>query len=56
MWRGLTVVFEFLFGHYVARHSWSSLLHDYNIAAGRVWVVVLIWVTIAPYIFYRLQK
>jgi len=56
VWLGLTVAFEFLFGHYVAGHPWSKLFHDYNIAAGRVWVVVLIWVTLAPYVFYRLQK
>jgi hypothetical protein len=56
IWLGLTVVFEFLFGHYVAGHPWSKLLYDYNVFAGRVWVVVLIWVTVAPYVFYRLQK
>jgi phosphate/sulfate permease len=56
IWLGLTVAFEFLFMHYVAGRSWDTLLHDYNIFDGRVWVVVLVWVTIAPYIFYRLQK
>ena len=56
VWLGLTVAFEFLFMHYVAGRSWDILLHDYNIFAGRVWVAVLVWVTVAPYIFYRLQK
>ena len=56
IWLGLTIAFEFLFGHYVVGHSWSKLLYDYNVFAGRVWVVVLIWVTVAPYVFYRLQK
>ena len=56
IWLGLTVAFEFLFGHYVAGQPWSKLLYDYNVFAGRVWVVVLVWVTIAPYVFYRLQK
>ncbi|RKN80327.1 hypothetical protein D7Z94_14115 [Ulvibacterium marinum] len=56
LWLGLTVLFEFLFGHYVAGHSWSKLFQDYNILKGRVWIIVLVWVTIAPYIFYRLQK
>jgi hypothetical protein len=55
-WLGMTVAFEFLFGHYVAKRSWSDLLHDYNLLAGRVWVVVLVWVTIAPSLFYRLQQ
>ena len=56
IWLGLTVAFEFLFGHYVVGHPWSKLLYDYNVFAGRVWVAVLIWVTVAPYVLYRLQK
>ena len=53
IWLGLTVVFEFTFGHYIAGHSWSRLLSDYNILAGRVWIVVLIWIAIAPLLFSR---
>lgn len=56
IWLGLTVAFEFLFGHYIAGHSWSQLLRDYNVLAGRVWIVVLIWITIAPAFFYRFLK
>ena len=55
MWLALTVAFEYLFMHYVAGLPWVRLVHDYNVFAGRVWVVVLIWVTTAPYVFYRLQ-
>jgi hypothetical protein len=56
VWLGMTIAFEFLFGHYVAKRPWRELLHDYNLFAGRVWLVVLVWVTIAPYVFYRLQQ
>ena len=56
VWLGMTVAFEFIFMHYVAGRSWEVLLNDYNIFAGRVWVVVLIWIAVAPYVFYRLQK
>jgi len=56
IWLGLTVVFEFTFGHFVAGHPWRRLLQDYDLLTGRVWVLVLIWVTLAPYLFYRLQK
>lgn len=55
-WLVLTVLFEFLFGHYVVGHSWDRLLQDYNILKGRVWVFVLIWISIAPYLFYQIQK
>jgi hypothetical protein len=54
-WLWLTVAFEFLFGYFVADYSWSRLLQDYNIFAGRLWLAVLIWLAVAPYLFYRLQ-
>jgi len=56
IWLLLTVTFEFLFGHYVMGHPWSRLLHDYNILEGRLWAVFLIWITVAPYAFYRLES
>ena len=56
IWLGLTVAFEFLFGHYVMGNPWERLFHDYNILQGRVWSLVLIWITIAPYVFYRLRR
>jgi hypothetical protein len=52
IWLTLTVAFEFLFGHYVMGNAWERLFHDYNLRAGRVWVLVLIWITIAPYVFF----
>jgi len=55
MWLGMTVLFEFIFGHYVMGNPWSKLFHDYNLLQGRVWVLVLIWTTVAPYVFYRLR-
>jgi hypothetical protein len=54
-WLALTVAFEFLFGHYVAGHDWSRLLADYDLLAGRLWVVLLAWIALAPYLFYRLS-
>lgn len=55
VWLALTVAFELLFGHYVARHSWRRLFRDYNVLVGRVWLLVLVWVAVAPYVFLRLQ-
>ena len=53
LWMGLTVAFEFLFFHYVGGHSWSALLANYDLAAGRLWVLVLLWVLLAPSLFRR---
>ena len=56
IWLAMTVCFEFFFGHYVAGYAWSRLFHDYNILAGRIWGLLLIWITVGPYVFYRLQR
>jgi len=56
LWLALTVAFEFLFFHYVGGHSWAELLGNYNALKGRVWVVVLAWVAIAPYVFFRADR
>ncbi|MDO8310908.1 MAG: hypothetical protein Q7T25_03100 [Sideroxyarcus sp.] len=53
-WMALTVAFEFLFFHYVGGHSWEALLANYDIASGRLWPLILLWVLVAPYLFYRL--
>lgn len=54
IWLVLTILFEFGFGHYIMGSSWEKLLHDYNLAVGRVWSLFLVWVLIAPYIFYKI--
>ena len=56
MWLIMTILFEFIFGHYVMKQPWEKLFADYNIFKGRLWVVVLIWVTIAPCLFYYLRS
>jgi hypothetical protein len=56
MWVIMTILFEFIFGHFVMRHPWSKLFHDYNFLKGRVWVLVLIWTAIAPYVFYQIRS
>jgi len=55
IWLCLTVAFEFLFGHYVANHPWSRLIQDYNLLSGRLWALVLLAVTAAPYVVYKLK-
>ncbi|MGC9367350.1 MAG: hypothetical protein ACP5FK_09980 [bacterium] len=55
IWLILTVVFEFLFGYFVVGQPWSRLFQDYNIVAGRIWILVLIWIMVSPGIFYRIQ-
>jgi hypothetical protein len=56
LWLVMTMAFEFLFGHYVAGHTWERLLHDYDLLAGRLWSLVLAWIALAPYLFYRSSR
>jgi hypothetical protein len=49
-WVLLTVGFDFLAGHYAFKKSWETLLADYNIAQGRIWILVLITNLLAPII------
>ncbi len=53
-WFSFTIIFEFLFGHYVMDHPWSKLLADYNILRGRVWSFVLLANLFAPIICGKL--
>ena len=53
IWLVFTLCFEFLFGRYIAGHSWARLFQDYNVLSGRVWVLLLAWVTCLPYIAYK---
>lgn len=52
-WLLFTISFEFVFGRFIAGHSWQRLLADYNILQGRVWSLFLIGITVMPYLFYR---
>ena len=53
-WVVLTLIFEFGFGRYRGR-SWPQLFEDYNLLKGRIWILIPLWLAIAPYIFYKLR-
>ena len=53
-WLIMTISFEFLFGHYIAGHSWTKLINDYKINKGRLWTFVLLWIFISPYVFSKI--
>lgn len=47
-WVLLTVLFEFLFGHYLDGKSWSELFENYDLAGGNLWLLVLAWIGVGP--------
>jgi hypothetical protein len=55
-WLLLTLAFEFALGRFVSGLSWREMAAEYNLAAGHLWALVPLWVAVAPYVFYRLQR
>jgi hypothetical protein len=56
VWVALTLTFEFLFGHFVLGQPWRELLTDYNLFAGRIWVVVLVVTLLTPIVCFKMQS
>jgi hypothetical protein len=54
-WLVLTLAFEFGLGRFVSHLSWRQMLAEYDLFAGRLWVLVPLWVALAPYLFFHWQ-
>jgi hypothetical protein len=54
-WAALTILFEFGLGHYVLGSPWPDLVANYNLADGRIWVLVPVWMVVAPAAVHRLR-
>jgi hypothetical protein len=52
-WLGLTMAFEFLAGHYIFGTPWARLVADYDVAQGRVWILVPLTTAVAPWLAAR---
>jgi hypothetical protein len=56
MWLLMTLAFEIGLGRFIAGNTWSRVFSDYNVLAGRVWVLIPLWTLIGPYVFFRLKQ
>jgi len=54
-WTFLTILFEFGFGHFMARKSWRTLLEDYDVTKGRLWSLVLLSMAAGPLVTSRMM-
>jgi hypothetical protein len=54
LWLVLTLAFEFLAGHFLFGDSWERLLAEYDITAGRIWILVLLCTLLGPVVAYWL--
>ncbi len=48
IWVGLTLIFEFTFGHFIQRKSWQEILQAYRFSGGNIWPLVLVVVGTSP--------
>lgn len=55
IWTVLTLAFEFGFG-IIRGSSWKQLLQAYNFTEGQIWILIPIWVTVAPLLAYKIIK
>jgi len=56
IWLGLTIAFEFYMGLVLQHRPLAQVLDQYNLFAGRVWILFLLWITLAPWLFFLLQN
>ena len=55
-WAAMTVAFEFGFGHWVDGDSWSELLENYDVTAGKIWILVPAAMATGPELARRLSE
>ena len=55
LWVALTLAFEFLAGHFLFGDPWSQLLEEYDVFRGRIWILVLVTIAIAPRLCARVR-
>lgn len=54
-WLILTVLAEtFIVGRVLGKQSWEQIFQNYNLLAGNLWPLVLLWVAISPLVFFSL--
>jgi hypothetical protein len=49
LWLGLTIAFEFLFGHFALGQSWRQLTTAYSPGNDNLWLLVLFSTLVSPF-------
>lgn len=55
-WVTMTLLFEFVFGHYVIGKSWPELLQVFNILEGNLFIIALLVSFFSPLLVARIKK
>lgn len=56
VWVLLTVAFETFMGLVLLNRPMGEVLFEYHLFAGRVWTLFLIWLGLAPWIFFSVGQ
>ena len=52
-WLVMTLALETFMGRVLSGKSWSQILEDYDVLAGRIWILVPLWTLVGPYVLFR---
>ena len=55
-WMLQTIAFECFVGRVLAGRTWDVVLRDYDIASGRIWVLIPIWLIAVPALVFRARS
>ena len=55
LWLGITLAFEFLFGHYVIGKSWEEILEVFDLTRGNLFLLVLLITATAPWLVAKIK-
>jgi hypothetical protein len=55
-WVLMTLLFEFMFGHYMIGKSWSDILQVFNIMKGNLFIIVLIVSLFSPLLVAKIKN
>ena len=55
-WVVMTLIFEFLFGHFVMNKSWQELLQVFHVFEGNLFLLALLTSLFSPIIVSRIRK
>ena len=55
-WVAMTLIFEFVFGHYAMGKSWLELLQVFNLLEGNLFIVALLVTFFSPIVVALIKK
>jgi hypothetical protein len=53
LWLAMTLAFETFMGWVLGGKTWPQVFEDYDVLAGRIWLLVPLFTLVGPYVFLR---